>query len=108
MGSGRRQIIWSVQAASALDEAVGYIAADSPSAAIKLLDTALSVAAGLAEQAERGRVVPEVGLSTIRELFVFKYRLMYELVPEEARIIAFIHGARDFAQLQAGQQKERD
>jgi len=108
MGSGRRQIIWSAQAASALDEAVGYIAADSPSAAIKLLDTALSVAAGLAEHAERGRVVPEVGLSTIRELFVFKYRLMYELVPEEVRIIAFIHGARDFAQLQAGQQKERD
>ena len=52
--------------------------------------------------------MPEVGLSTIRELFVFKYRLMYELVPEEVRIIAFIHGARDFAQLQSGQQKELD
>jgi len=108
MGTGRRQVIWSAQAASALDEAIGYISADSPSAAIKLLETALDVGASLSVHAERGRVVPEVGSSNVRELFVFKYRLMYELTPDQVQIIAFVHGARDFARWQAEQQRDHE
>lgn len=75
--------------------AVGYISADSPTAAIKLLETALDVGASLAVQAERGRVVPEFGAETVRELFVFKYRLMYELTPKEVQIVAFVQGAKE-------------
>jgi len=108
MGSGRRKVIWSAQAASALGEAVGYISADSPSAAIKLLETTLEVAVSLDVHAERGRVVPELGSSTVRKLFVFRYRLMYELTRDEVQIIAFVHGARDFAQWQAEQHKDHE
>jgi len=107
MGSRRRQVIWSAHAASAVDEAVAYISADSPSAAIKLLESAVNIAAGLAEHAERGRVVPELGSTTVRELFVFKYRLMYELTPKEVQVIAFVHGARDFTRLHEEPEDQR-
>jgi plasmid stabilization system protein ParE len=65
MDPGRRKVIWSDQARSALDEAVAYISQDSPSAAIRLLEEALDAGASLAELAERGRIVPEVGSAKI-------------------------------------------
>jgi hypothetical protein len=34
----------------------------------------------------------------IREVFAFRYRLMYRVEPKAVTIVAFIHGARDFAQ----------
>ena len=103
MGSGRRQVIWSEQAVAALDEAVAYVSRDSQSGAIRLLEAALEAASSLAEFAERGRVVPEISVPAIRELFVFKYRLMYEVTEQQVQIIAFLHGARDFAKWQRGQ-----
>ncbi len=46
---------------------------------------------------ERGRVVPELNDPTIREVFVFKYRLLYEVGENRVTVVAFLHGARDFA-----------
>jgi toxin ParE1/3/4 len=47
----------------------------------------------------RGRVVPEEGNPSLRELFVFRqrYRMLYEIFDEtnEVIVLAFIHGARD-------------
>ena len=34
---------------------------------------------------------------SVREIFVQRYRLMYEVHPTEIHILAFLHGARDFA-----------
>ena len=94
MGSGRRQIVWSKAAAAALDEAVAYVSQESASAALQLLEKAFTSAASLAEYAERGRIVPEIGSPTIREIFVFKYRLMYAVAESEVQVVAFLHGAR--------------
>ena len=85
MGSRRRQIIWSNQATAALDEETAYLSQESQSAAIRLLKAALEAAASLAHFAERGRIVPELRLPTIRELFVFRYRLMYEVANGQSR-----------------------
>ena len=43
--------------------------------------------------------MPEVGRTDIREIFVKSYRLMYQVTKHEVFILAFIHGARDFASL---------
>jgi len=53
----------------------------------------------LFEFPEIGRVVPEIGDANIRELFVYSYRLIYEIVPDDIKIIALIHGKRDFSRL---------
>jgi toxin ParE1/3/4 len=78
-----------------LDDAVAYRARDSRPAAERLLAQALDAAASLDVFGERGRVVPELSESNVRELLVQRYRMLYEVTPSEIHILAFIHGARD-------------
>jgi len=78
-----------------LDDAVAYIAQDSRPAAARLLIQALEAASSLDALSERGRVVPEFNQPTVREVFVQRYRLLYEVTPHEVQILAFLHGARD-------------
>lgn len=85
-----------------LDEAVGYIAEDSVNAALRLLAEALATAGSLATLSERGRRVPEVDNPDTREVFVQRYRLIYEVQQTEVHILAFLHGARDFPNWRRG------
>jgi plasmid stabilization system protein ParE len=79
-----------------LDDVLAYIAEDSAEAAEKVLEVVLGVAESLSVFSERGRVVPELHDRSMREVFVYRYRMIYEVLPSEVRILAFIHGARDF------------
>jgi plasmid stabilization system protein ParE len=45
---------------------------------------------------ERGRLVPGLEGSRIREILVRRYRLMYIVDESELRVVAFVHSARDF------------
>ena len=92
-----RKVIWTETGQSTLDEAVAYIAQDSLPAAQRLLESALDTAESLSLLSERGRIVPEMQQPNIRELLVGRYRLMYEVFDAKVEILAFIHGARDFA-----------
>jgi plasmid stabilization system protein ParE len=57
---------------------------------------ALESAASLRDFAYRGRLVPEIADESIREVFVYRYRLMYRVRDRSVEIVAFIHSARDF------------
>src|SRR5262249_21193458 len=92
-----RKVIWTHTGQTTLDEAVAYIAQKSLPAAISLLELALDTAASLDVISERGRIVPELEQPQIRELLVRRYRLIYEVFESKVEILAFIHGARDFA-----------
>ena len=95
--AGRRSVEWSETARSALDEAISYINQDSPANARQVLQAALGAAASLETLAERGRVVPELGDVLVRELLVFRYRLLYRVATERVTVVAFLRGVRDFA-----------
>jgi toxin ParE1/3/4 len=41
-----------------------------------------------------GRKVPEFEDENVRELLVYSYRIIYRLLPDEALIVAVIHGKR--------------
>jgi toxin ParE1/3/4 len=97
MAARRWRVIWSEQANHQVDEAVAYIARDSLQTARRVLADALDAGASLQTMAERGRIVPEVGSPAIREIFVHRYRLIYEISGSSVEILAFLHGARDFA-----------
>jgi toxin ParE1/3/4 len=71
-----------------------------------VLTRALKVAESLSTLAERGRIVPEVGDPTVRELFVYDYRLLYRVREDRVVIRAFLHGARDFSQWRREQAPE--
>jgi plasmid stabilization system protein ParE len=95
----RRAIIWTDRARAHLDTVLEYIANDSLIAAGRLLEETLQIASTLETLSERGRMVPELQVSHVREIIVGQYRLMYEVTPQEVRILAFIHGARDVTRL---------
>jgi plasmid stabilization system protein ParE len=98
--AARRRVVWAPRAQAALDEAVEFVTQDSVPGAFRVLEQALAAAESLATLAERGRVVPELNEPNTREIFVFRYRLLYEVEPEDVRIVAFLHGARDFERWQ--------
>jgi plasmid stabilization system protein ParE len=94
--SGNRAVVWTPSARDCLDEILQQIAADSPFAAAKVLEVVLAAAESLSVFSERGRIVPEVGSRSIREIFVYRFRLMYQVSSSDVRILAALHGAMDF------------
>ena len=90
MAARVRDVVWAESARDALDAVIGYIAQDSQQAAAQVLDEALGAGADLATFAERGRVVPELNDPTIREVFVYKYHLQYEVAEARVLIAAFL------------------
>jgi toxin ParE1/3/4 len=106
MAARVRDVVWAESARDALDAVIAYIVQDSQQAAAQVLDEALRAAANLATFAERGRVVPELNDPAIREVFVSRYRLQYEVGEARVLVVAFLHGARDFAAWNQSQNRE--
>lgn len=71
------RVIWTELAFAQLDEAMAFIAVDSPQTAARWLDMILEAAGQLSEFPDSGRVVPEAGRVDIRELIFSPYRLVY-------------------------------
>ena len=82
------------QAETDLEEIWLFIAADSISAADRLLDRIASIFEMLAENPGAGRQRPELGMS-IRSFAVGNYIIFYEALPNGADIVRVLHGARD-------------
>ena len=102
MATRRRRVIWAQRARDALDEAAAYVAQDSLEAAVNLINKALDDAESLATLSERGHIVPELRDRNLRELFIYKYRLLYEVHPSHVTIVGFVHDARDFNRWRRG------
>lgn len=91
-----RTVVWAESASTDLLEILEYIARDSPFYARAFALEVQEAARSLALFAERGRVVPELGVPTVREVFVRRYRLVYRVREGCVDVVAVIHGARDF------------
>ncbi len=89
------QVNWTEVAQDDLDKIANYIAEDSPNYAAAFVREALDAARSLKHLAQRGRMVPEWHDSSIRELIVGNYRLIYQLTEPMVAIIGVVHGARD-------------
>ena len=87
---------WSRPARMDLKQIHDYIAKDSRYYAKKVVQTIVEKTEELMVFPEIGRIVPEIDDPNIRELFVYSYRLIYEITPNEIEILSVIHGRRDF------------
>lgn len=96
MGRGQREVVWTPTARDCVDEILAFISADSPGAAGKVLEVILAAAESLSVFADRGRIIPEIESRSIREIFVYRYRLIYDVSGDEVRVLAVLHGAMDF------------
>jgi toxin ParE1/3/4 len=87
-------IIWSEQALDDIDAIAEYISRDSPFYAQRVAEEILDLATSIAEQPKIGRIVPELKDESVRERFIYSYRVIYEIRSSQVEIIAVIHGRR--------------
>ncbi|GBE02808.1 toxin RelE2 [bacterium BMS3Bbin06] len=90
------KVVWSPEAIEDLLSIAEYIERDSEFYARAVVIKILDVSRSIKNLPSRGRVVPEVGDDNIRELFVYSYRVIYQIQESEILIVAVIHGKRLF------------
>lgn len=87
-------VIWAPQAIEDVEAIRTYVARDSAHYADLLVER-IVVAVGRLETFPRsGRVVPEVGDESLREVVYENYRIVYRVKPEVVEILTVFHGAR--------------
>ena len=96
MASRQRRVVWSRGAHGELEAAISHIAEEAPNTARALLEQPLATAASLETMSERGRMVPERGDPTIRELLVEPYRLVYSVGTVDVVVLGLIHQRQDY------------
>jgi toxin ParE1/3/4 len=87
---------WSEPAKKSLQQIYYYIALDSEYYAHIVIDKLIATSEKLHDFPHLGRIVPEMSNENIRELFVYSYRLMYEIMDDDIIIIAIVHGKQNF------------
>jgi len=89
-----RRLVWSPEAIEDIESIASHIARDSLWYAKAVASRVVETAETIPNFPELGRVVPELGDSTIRERFVYSYRIIYRLEREHVLVAAIIHGSR--------------
>ncbi len=90
------ELRWSEQALDDLDAVCLFIARDAPIAAKIFASKAFETSDRLEDAPRLGRVVPELGMEIVREVFVGSYRLIYRYHTDwdVVEVLTLHHGAR--------------
>ena len=88
------RVIWSPQAREDLREIVLFINRDSPNIATEVGRRIVHATRRLSEFPRSGRVVPEFKLTSVREVVVQSYRVIYEYGGTQVDVLTVAHGAR--------------
>ncbi len=88
------EVAWSREAVEDLESIAEYIGRDSEYYARAVVTEVLSLTATIGQFPTAGRVVPEFGSESVRERFVYSYRLIYRIEAARVLIIGVIHGKR--------------
>ena len=90
------RVVWSPLAIERAAEAASYVAKDSPTTARRWVDDLFTAVAGLSRMAGRGRRVPELSRSEVRELLFGSYRVVYRVEPRRVAILTIRQLRRRF------------
>ena len=88
------KVVWTEQAWGRLREIERYIARDDASAATRLVDKLIDRGDSLKEHPRRGRRLPELPGSGLRELIVDNYRIVYRRTPKAVEVLTVFEGHR--------------
>lgn len=77
-----------------LDNIYAYVANDSPHYAKRVIDRILSRIDNAAVMPRAATVVPEYARPDIREVFAYRYRIIYRILSDRIDVIAIVHGAK--------------
>lgn len=89
-------VILTPQSQEDLREIVSFIARDNPNQALKFANTLIDKSLSIGAFPERGRIVPELQVESVREIIHGSYRIIYELLhdPDAVFVLRFWHAAR--------------
>ena len=90
------RIVWAPQAVEDVEAIRAYVARDSPHYADLVVEQIVAAVALLASSPRSGRLVPEVGDESLREVIHGNYRIVYRLRHDIIEIATVFHGARLF------------
>lgn len=89
-------MVWSTPARQDLRLIYQYIAHDSKRYAARVVQDITDKVDILLEAPRLGRMVPEIGEDTVREIGMYSYRIMYELIGDTIYIHGVVHKRRHF------------
>jgi plasmid stabilization system protein ParE len=88
------RVVWAEQAWQRLAEIEAFIAKDDPAAASRLVDGLIERGDALSDHPDRGRRLPELPESGLRELVVGNYRLVYRRSSKLIEVLTVFEGHR--------------
>lgn len=89
-------IFWSFAARDDLKSIHDYIARDSKRYAIRVTQDILEKTKTLPELPQLGKVVSEISEDNLREISLYSYRIIYEVMPDAIYIHGVVHKRRNF------------
>jgi toxin ParE1/3/4 len=89
-------IFWSIPARDDLKGIYEYIARDSKRYATRVVQNIHEKTKTLVEFPQLGKAVPEIGEENVREIHLYSYRILYEIMPDIIYIHGVIHMRRNF------------
>lgn len=90
------QVVWAPQAIEDIEAIRAHVARDSAQYADLVVERLVDAVERLQDHPRSGRVVPELGDESIREVVHGNYRIVYRLRHDIVEIATVFHGARSF------------
>ncbi len=88
------RLAWSPEAIEDIEAIASYIERDSLWYARAVVAKIVETAEAIPEHPELGRIVPEIDDRSIRERFVYSYRIIYRIEQERILVATVVHGSR--------------
>jgi toxin ParE1/3/4 len=92
-------VAWTDKAKFSLRNIFYYIKKDSPFYATEVKNKFLFESQKLSDFPKLGRIVPEVEDENIRELFIYSYRMIYQIIDNNIFILTIIHSKQNLHNL---------
>jgi toxin ParE1/3/4 len=95
-------VILTPQSQEDLGEIASFIARDNPNQALRFGNALIDKALSIGTFPERGRIVPELQLESVREIIHGSYRIIYELLqnPDAVFVLRFWHAGRGVPEIE--------
>ncbi|MCD6441211.1 MAG: type II toxin-antitoxin system RelE/ParE family toxin [Candidatus Marinimicrobia bacterium] len=85
------KIVWSPLSVERISEIAEYISIDNPKVSNNWVETLFGKVEQLKSFPQSGRIVPELGENTIRELIFGNYRIIYRIELRQISILTVRH-----------------
>jgi len=81
-------------ASEQLDGIYAYVAGDSAHYAKRVIDRIVRKANNTGIMPRAAAIVPEYSRPDVREVFAYRYRIIYRILADRIDILAIVHGAK--------------